>query len=767
MTSPSSGIENFAIAMPEQSARETGYFADSVMTTVFRADGHIVLQNPAAVSNFAAPSTTDGLSAFLNHFVDPAEGMALLAHLMSGETVRSALQVHTGAGVRCLDIVASPIDSTETGQRQFLLVETEAASQHRAGEQRLRDYAEAAADWFWEMGADLSFISMSDSAQLPMSEAGEDFAGRRLVDFATDAQMRDALRSVTDLLEARLPFRDIRIAHQDRDGVTHHLSLSGLPIFAAHGAFVGYRGIGRDVTSLMRAEHHAVTAQGHLIDAIEAMPECFMLLDADDRLVLCNNRYRDVNEAIAPWLISGTPLADLCAASEDRGAVRPVAVKLETRFQPGNSGVGESRLGSRWFQVSEKRTNDGGSVVIQTDITAIKRRERELADKSRLLGATLENMRQGLLVLDERLNVKLWNDQLCETVGLAPALLNVGMPVAELMLIQAKLGTYGPGDPTQLVDERLAALRAMAPIEELFREDGHVIERRLSPMPDGGFVATYVDITDRKSVEADLRRAKEEAEMASRTKTEFLANMSHELRTPLNAIIGFAEILQGQVFGALGDARYGEYAADIRDSGQHLLNLINDLLDISKVEFGKVELNEDTVDIAVIAESSRRLMRDRAEEAGVELAVEIPRDMPYLLCDARRMKQILLNLLSNAVKFTPSGGRVALRVASHDDGEVSIAVADSGIGIAPEDIGTAMRPFGQIDSHLSRKYEGSGLGLPLTKSMIEMHGGRLTIESEVGIGTVATAWLPAMRVMRPDSGAQDFWPFAEGESAGN
>jgi signal transduction histidine kinase len=288
---------------------------------------------------------------------------------------------------------------------------------------------------------------------------------------------------------------------------------------------------------------------------------------------------------------------------------------------------------------------------------------------------------------------------------------------------------------------------APPPLEELMLTDGRVIERRLMRMPDGGLLATYLDITERKRFEADLRRAKEEAELASRTKTEFLANMSHELRTPLNAVIGFAEIMQGEVFGPLGDGRYSEYAADIRDSGQHLLNLINDLLDVSKIEFGKVELVEETVELTGILDSCMRLMRDRADQAALELTAVTPPNLPYLRADSRRLKQILLNLMSNAVKFTPSGGQVTVRVTLPEEGGIRIAVSDTGIGIAAHDLAKALQPFGQIDSRMTRKYQGTGLGLPLTKSMIELHGGSLQLDSVVGRGTTATLWLPPSRLV--------------------
>jgi signal transduction histidine kinase len=222
--------------------------------------------------------------------------------------------------------------------------------------------------------------------------------------------------------------------------------------------------------------------------------------------------------------------------------------------------------------------------------------------------------------------------------------------------------------------------------------------------------------------------------------------MSHELRTPLNAIIGFADILKGEVFGALGDRRYVDYAGDIRDSGLHLLKLINDVLDVSKIEFGKIALADETVDIAAVVQACVRLMRDRADAAGIAITQSLPPDLPLVQADELRLKQILLNLLSNAVKFTPSGGSVGIG-AGVDQRGLSIVVEDTGIGIEPGDLATALRPFGQIDSRLARKYQGTGLGLPLTKSMVELHGGRLELDSTPGVGTKATVWLPPERIV--------------------
>jgi signal transduction histidine kinase len=718
------------------------------MSTVFRGDGSILSQNQAARDGFAAPGDPR-LSPFLRHFVHSCEATALLERLGRGEVVRAELAVHTSAGIHRLRFVASPMIAADGGENLVLLAEAAfAPGLPNADEQRLHDYAEAAADWFWEMDSELRFSFMSQSTQLPDSTTAAIFVGMTLSEIAASNAEGADWRALADLLEARLPFRDIRLSCRDARGETQHLSLSGLPIFDEKGAFRGYRGIGRDLTLLVRAEKHAAVAQTRLMDAIESIPECFMLLDAEDRLVLCNSRYREVNAAVASWLVPGTPFAEIYRESVARGAVRPAAGTIEQRFTPAAPEVGECRLGERWFQISERRTHDGGSVVVQTEITALKRREQELGEKTALLRATLDNMRQGLFVLDHEQRLKLWNDRFCDIFDLPAEVPRIGLPFAALITALTERGSLGAGASAAIMARRFANMpNAPAAVEEFMLDKGRVIECRFSPMPDGGLIATFFDVSSRKRVEANLRQAKEEAELASRTKTEFLANISHELRTPLNAIIGFAEILSSQIFGRLGDERYVHYASDIRDSGQHLLTLINDVLDVSKIEFGKLELTEEPVDITTVLESCLRLMRDRAESAGLDLRAEIAHDLPFFQADARRLKQILLNLMSNAVKFTPHGGKVILRASLVGDG-LKIAVADTGIGIAAADLEKALRPFGQIDSRMARKYQGTGLGLPLTKSMIELHGGRLTLESEAGKGTTATVWLPRDRMVR-------------------
>ncbi len=256
------------------------------------------------------------------------------------------------------------------------------------------------------------------------------------------------------------------------------------------------------------------------------------------------------------------------------------------------------------------------------------------------------------------------------------------------------------------------------------------------------------EVARRERTEADLRAARDQAEFANRSKSEFLANMSHELRTPLNAIIGFAQVIRDEMFGALGNAKYRDYAADINDSGQHLLDLINDILDLSKIESGKAELYEDDIDVTPLLRSALNMVRERATSGDVTLETEIPDDLHALHADERKLKQILVNLLSNAVKFTKPGGVVTLRTWCNVRSGYLFQVEDTGIGMAQEDIPRALAQFGQIDSALNRQYEGTGLGLPLSKTLTELHGGTLDLQSEPGVGTIVTLRLPAAR-LRP------------------
>jgi signal transduction histidine kinase len=241
--------------------------------------------------------------------------------------------------------------------------------------------------------------------------------------------------------------------------------------------------------------------------------------------------------------------------------------------------------------------------------------------------------------------------------------------------------------------------------------------------------------------------SKARAELADRSKTEFLANMSHELRTPFNAIIGFAELMSREEFGPIGNEKYQSYIEDIRSSASHVLNLINDILDVSKIDANKLELDEETVDLSRSIKAALDIVKPRAHENSLILETHISPGLPLVLGDSRRLMQVILNLLSNAVKFTPEGGRVTVSATVDDFGDVLVAVEDNGIGIPPSEIDNVMAPFRQVEGYLSGKYAGTGLGLTIAFALTELHGGKLSIESSLGEGTTVRLRLPASRVI--------------------
>jgi signal transduction histidine kinase len=371
-------------------------------------------------------------------------------------------------------------------------------------------------------------------------------------------------------------------------------------------------------------------------------------------------------------------------------------------------------------------------------------RRRRCAE-ARLLQSTLENIGEGLSVFDSRGRLIAWNSRFCELLELPPDL-PVGAPLRDILMLQAVRGDFGRDDPSAEVANRLEwFFRDVPTTKERVTPRGRILQISRRAMPDGAIVSVYSDVTELRASERKLIQARNQAEMANSAKSEFLANMSHELRTPLNAIIGFSEIIAHELFGPLGNEKYLDYMKDIHKSSLHLLSVIKAVLDMSKIEAGKLELSKEWLNIRHLMGEVFRMMREEAESRGIELSIKLSNEEVDIWADELAMKQIFLNLLSNAVKFSRDGGEVCIRVVSDEPNLAIVEFEDHGIGMNEEELERALQPFGQAKPSTTRNYGGTGLGLPITKGLIEAHGGKLTIESRAGQGTIVRISLPTER----------------------
>jgi two-component system, cell cycle sensor histidine kinase PleC len=399
-------------------------------------------------------------------------------------------------------------------------------------------------------------------------------------------------------------------------------------------------GIAVDITEQKSLVEKTVAADMRLRDAIETIPEAFVLWDADNRLVLCNSNFQELHNLPDETIVVGASYESVVAAGS-----KPIVRNKIVTAGPSIPGARtfEAQLeDGRWLHISERRTKDGGYVSVGTDITALKTHEEKLVDSEKRLMAS----------------------------------------VAELRDSQQR----------------------SAELAEKYAEE------------------------------------KTRAEEANQAKSKFLANMSHELRTPLNAIIGFSEIMESGMFGPLGAEKYHEYCSDIRGSGEYLLDVINDILDMSKIEAGRIRLDFEDLDLDTLLNEAIRVVGTRALDKQLQLKARISPEL-RLRADRRALKQIVLNLLSNAVKFTPVGGCVTVRGRATDHC-ITLAIADTGIGIAKDALARLGRPFEQVESQLTKSHQGSGLGLAISKSLVELHGGRMRIRSALGKGTLVVVRLP-------------------------
>ena len=493
--------------------------------------------------------------------------------------------------------------------------------------------------WDWDLARGRIFWSQSmfDILGLQARDNLLSFGDVSALVHPDDMQLYDL---ATDLAEAKTTTIDHAFRMRHADGHWVWLRARCEIVQQAGDPGLHLIGIAVDVTEQKTLVEKTLAADMRLRDAIETIPEAFVLWDADNRLVLCNSNFQELQHLPDEAIVVGASYEAVVAA----GSKPVVSNKVVTGGPtvPGAQTFEAQIEDGRWLHISERRTKDGGYVSVGTDITALKTHEEKLVDSEKRLMATVHDLR--------------------------------------------------------------ASQQRLAELAEKY--------------------AT----------------AKDRAEEANQAKSKFLANMSHELRTPLNAIIGFSEIMETGMFGPLGAEKYQEYCSDIHGSGQYLLDVINDILDMSKIEAGRIRLDFEDLDLDTLLAESMRVVAARADDKKLKLSARISPAL-RLRADRRALKQITLNLLSNAVKFTPAGGGVTVR-GRETNGCIVLAIADSGIGIAKDALAKLGRPFEQVESQLTKSHQGSGLGLAIAKSLVELHGGRMHIRSTLGRGTLVVVRLP-------------------------
>jgi two-component system cell cycle sensor histidine kinase PleC len=545
------------------------------------------------------------------------------------------------------------------------------------------------------------------------------------------------------------------------------LDLGLLFVMTAMGLYLAARAA-HEAAMVDREARARRTAEARLLSAIESAPAGFALYDQDDRLVLSNDLYRSFFAPVGDWIRPGQSRKELRETAVARGIlIDPGAIAAEegsspwrAERHPADQDEPILRLcDGRWLLMRQCRTKEGGIVVFYSDITSLKQHQEQLErlnGAQRLFVDALEHIPSGLMLCDSEDRVLFCNSATRQYFPNVAELLVPGTPFEALVRAQVD-SLYLPSavdDPERWIAERMTQHRTGTTNDVRAYADGRwaqIVERRTE---SGCTIGIRTDITEIKQKEEALRiseeaerAARQTAEQANQTKNAFLANMSHELRTPLNAIIGFSEMIALKVKGPLPET-YRHYGEIVCASGQHLLSIISDMLDIAKLNSGKIELNLEPVDVTAVIAEAVSMISEKADSAQVQIVLALDARCPKIEADCLRLRQVLLNLLSNAIKFTPAGGQVEVSTAARAR-ELRIAVRDTGIGMAPEDIPRALEPFTQVGHNEKVAREGTGLGLPISKSLVVMHGGRFDIASAPKRGTTVTISLPIRQKDEP------------------
>lgn len=521
-------------------------------------------------------------------------------------------------------------------------------------------------------------------------------------------------------------------------------------------------------------------------EVLEHLGKGVSYYDKDLRLIYCNQMFYELLDLPTYLGERGRHISDVFRYNAERGDYGEGDIEELVKYRVDLAAKFEEHLFERTrpdgtvIRIEGHEVPGHGFVTTYENVTELAQTRTELEDlnreldqrvedRTRILNIVLDSIKNGITLFDRDLNLTLGNKQFCELIGVPEYLIEEGTKFEDIMRYNAERGEYGETDIEALIKERVGLAKKFEP-HDFVRErpDGTSIEVVGKPISDG-FVTTYTDVTAYKELEKKLRlsndnleatvnertkellSAKEHAEEASRSKTHFLAHMSHELRTPLNSIIGFSEAAKLETFGPVNNAKYKEYFETINTSGSLLLDLINDILQVAKMDAGKTELRESLFDPEVLVRQTVFSLEKRAEQSQISLTYDVDIGNDQVFADSRKFQQILLNLLTNAIKFSSENGKVHLKLERTENSRLKILISDTGNGMTAEEIQVALEPFSQIkrDSQIAK--EGTGLGLPIVTGLVAEHGGEMTIKSTPNIGTTVTIIFPKNRLRSPTS----------------
>ncbi|MBL8705177.1 MAG: PAS domain-containing sensor histidine kinase [Rhodospirillales bacterium] len=646
-------------------------------------------------------------------------------------------------------------------------------------ERRFRDFTEAGSHYVWEIGPDFRFTYVSDSIEKVTGDKPSDVIGKTRTEIRPDDPHTDASAAALQRqIEAGVPFVDVPIKRTLADGRVVHLMTAGKPYYDDRGRYLGYRCSSRDITAQVEAEQALKASEQRFRDFAELAADWLWERDAGDRLVWVSDSMERLVGVPASGII-GTQWTDLPGDSpERRTQIAAIRAKVAERAPFADLPFSRTDRDGQVLHLAISGKpfygEDGtflGYRGTTRDITDQVLAQRQLGASNKALQQTTEALAHSEHRFRDFANAAsdwFWeqDEQHRFTfILLSDQLLANGRTGTSLGMTRRQANPHGASEAEWQRHE--ADLQARRPFRDFrFRRDDENGRPRflsVNGVPlfdrDGrftGYRGTGRDITVQVLAELEAqeaRRGRDLAEAASRAKSQFLAHISHELRTPLNAIIGFSEVMDREMLGPIGTPKYREYAGDIQSSARHLLELINDMLDMARIEVGKYRIEPSPIAIAALMQQVHSMTRGMAEASG--LALEFGKVCPdtTVFVDGRAVKQVLLNLISNSIKFTPSGGRITVDVREGDGGALQALVTDTGRGIPAAALPTLFEPFQQASPSQARQGGGSGLGLWISRNLMRMHGGDLSIASVEGEGTTATLTIPADRVLVSDVGA--------------